>query len=84
MADKYQALDRFVKQFNKTGVTFFVDIVLNHTSNTSAWIKDDPDAVFTVDNTPALASTLLVDCAIFDWGEKIKKGQLEGYNKKII
>ena len=35
MPDKYQALERFVKQFNKNGVTFFVDIVLNHTSNTS-------------------------------------------------
>lgn len=35
MPNKYQALERFIKQFNKNGVTFFVDIVLNHTSNTS-------------------------------------------------
>lgn len=63
-----------MKQFNKNGVTFFVDIVLNHTSNTSEWIREDRDAVFTVENTPSLAVTLLVDTAIYEWGEKIKRG----------
>lgn len=40
--------------------------------------------MFTIDNTPILNSTLLVDCTIFDWGERIKKGELEGFNKKKI
>lgn len=58
--------------------------MLNHTSNTSEWIKDDPDCVFTIDNTPALNSTLLVDCEIYNWGESVKKGELEGYNKNKV
>ena len=82
--DKYKELGDFVNDFKKKGVTFFVDIVLNHTSNTSEWIKDDPDAVYTVENTPSLSATLRVDCAIHEWGERIKSGQLEGYNKNTI
>jgi len=51
------------------GMVFFVDIILNHTSFDSDWVKDSPDAVFTYENTPMLYTAFLVDQLIFEWGE---------------
>lgn len=53
----------------KEGMVFFIDIILNHTSFDSVWIQSQPDAVYTVDNTPMLYPSFLVDMTIFEWGE---------------
>ena len=45
---RYDALDSFVKDLNHRRILFFTDIVLNHTSTTSDWLKDDPDAAYNV------------------------------------
>jgi hypothetical protein len=50
-------------------MTFFIDIVLNHTSFDSEWIRYFPNAVFTPLNTPMLFTAYLVDEVIFEWGE---------------
>ena len=55
------------------GVAFIIDIVLNHTSFDSEWIKSSPEAVFTVDNTSMLYTAFLVDEIIFEWGLEIKE-----------
>lgn len=58
--------------------------MLNHTSTSSQWLKSDPDAVYTVENTPHLASTFELDRAIFNWGNRITAGTLEEYPKCTI
>lgn len=54
-------------------MVFFIDIILNHTSFDSDWVKDSPDACFTVENTPMLYTAFLVDQVIFEWGEEVKE-----------
>lgn len=49
-------------------MVFIIDIILNHISFDSEWIQSEPEAVFTVDNTPMLYTAFLVDTTIFDWG----------------
>ena len=51
----------------------FVDIVLNHTSFDSDWVKKSEDAVFTTHNTPMLYPAFLVDQVIYEWGEEVKE-----------
>jgi glycogen debranching enzyme len=52
---------------------FFIDIILNHTSFDSEWVKDSPNAVFTVKNTPMLHTAFIVDQVIYEWGEEVKE-----------
>lgn len=54
-------------------MVFFIDIILNHTSFDSDWVKDSPESVFTVENTPMLYTAFLVDQVIFEWGEEVKE-----------
>jgi len=54
-------------------MVFFIDIVVNHTSFDSEWIRDSPDATFTYQNTPMLYTAYLVDDVIFQWGEEVKE-----------
>ncbi len=46
-------------------MVFFIDIILNHTSFDSEWIQSEPEAVFTVENTPMLYPAFLVDTVIY-------------------
>ena len=57
----------------KQGAIFFIDIVLNHTSFDSEWIKSNPSSAYTIHNTPQLTSAFEVDKAIYDWGNEIKE-----------
>jgi hypothetical protein len=54
-------------------MVFIIDIILNHISFDSEWIQSEPEAVFTVDNTPMLYTAFLVDRTIFEWGEEVKE-----------
>lgn len=54
-------------------MVFFIDIILNHTSFDSEWVKAAPDSVFTVENTPMLYTAFLVDQVIYEWGEEVKE-----------
>lgn len=54
-------------------MVFFIDIILNHTSFDSEWIQSEPEAVFTVENTPMLYPAFLVDTVIYQWGEEVKE-----------
>ena len=46
-------------------MSLVIDIVLNHTSFDSKWIKSHPDCVYTKENTPMLSSAFDVDKIIF-------------------
>lgn len=52
--EKKKQLVQILDELKKKGVVFFVDIVLNHCSFDSEWIRDHPDAVYTPQNTPVL------------------------------
>ena len=52
---------------------FFIDVVLNHCSADAEWIKDYPDAVYTLKNSPMLYTAYLVDDVIYEWGEEVKE-----------
>lgn len=71
-AEKYQQLKDVLTKFQKNGIVFFIDIVLNHTSFDSPWIKRNIDAVYTVDNTPILASAYELDQTLAEWGQEVK------------
>lgn len=71
--EKNAQLASVMEQLKKEGMVFFIDIILNHTSFDSEWIQSQPDAVYTVDNTPMLYPSFLVDMTIFEWGEEVKE-----------
>jgi hypothetical protein len=71
--EKNAQLKSVLEEMKKEGMVFFIDIILNHTSFDSEWIKSEPDAVYTIDNTPMLYPSFLVDSTIFDWGEEVKE-----------
>lgn len=54
-------------------MVFFIDIILNHTSFDSEWVRGAPDSVFTVENTPMLYTAFIVDQVIYEWGEEVKE-----------
>ena len=47
--------------------------MLNHTSFDSGWVKENPSAVYTIQNTPHLTSAFEVDSTIYEWGNQIKE-----------
>ena len=53
-----EAIQNVEKQLN---VSFMSDIVLNHTSPNSEWIKEKPECGYNVENTPHFAAALFVD-----------------------
>ena len=42
----------------------FIDIILNHTANNSAWILEMNDSYYSPENTPHLRSAFVLDQAI--------------------
>jgi len=62
-----------LEQFQKENIIFFIDIVLNHTSFDSDWIKENSSSFFTTKNTPLLTSAYELDLALRNWGEEVKK-----------
>jgi len=45
-----------------------VDIVLNHTSFDAKWVKECPNATYTIENTEHLRPAYEVDNIIYKWG----------------
>lgn len=66
--EKREELIEILSGLKKKGVVFFIDIVLNHCSFDSEWIRDYPDAVYTPQNTPILRPAFEVDDIIYRWG----------------
>ena len=54
----------------ETGMLFFIDIVLNHTSGDSEWIKLHPDSTYNTDNCPYLTVAWVLDKALTDFDIK--------------
>ena len=65
-------MNKILTELKSKGVVFFIDIVLNHCSFDSEWIRDHPDAVYTPENTPILIPAFEVDDIIYRWGKEIK------------
>ena len=70
--EKYEQLGTILKKLKDERVVMFVDIVLNHTSFDSDWVKQSTDSVFTPENTPMLYPAFFVDQVIYEWGEEVK------------
>ena len=53
-----------------------VDVVLNHTANTSPWLADHPDACYNMDNSPHLRAAFELDEAIATCSRDIMSGSV--------
>ena len=69
-------LKQNLDELRNKGIVSFVDIVLNHTANNSAWIVDHPDATYNTDDCPHLWSAWVLDKAMQDFSHDFS-------NKKI-
>lgn len=63
---------------------FFSEIVLNHTSYDSEWLADCPNACYNLQNTPQLTSAYELDNALFQFSQRIVKGEIQEYKKTTI
>lgn len=49
------------------------DVVYNHTANNSDWLKDHPDAGYSINTSPHLEPALELDTALLKFSDDIKK-----------
>ena len=56
---------------------FFIDIVLNHTSGDSEWIKEYPESTYNTENCPYLTVAWVLDKALTDYDIKLSKETTE-------
>jgi hypothetical protein len=83
--DNHNKLRELIKYFDqKYGVIFFIDILLNHTSNDSKWLLKNPDSFYGPHNTPILKPALLLDLKLKEFSDLIAEGKIEEYPKGIF
>lgn len=49
-----------------------VDVVYNHTANNSEWLKDHPDAGYSVNTSPHLEPALEIDTSLLEFSDNLK------------
>lgn len=58
---------------DKYGIAVISDIVLNHTANNSPWLKDHPEAGYSVATSPHLEPVLALEDALLQYSEDLGK-----------
>lgn len=71
-----ESVSNIEKQLN---IVIMADIVMNHTSPNSEWIKEHPECGFTIENTPHLAPALFVDQLLAQISNEIAQGKNEQF-----
>lgn len=63
------------KMQHEWDVLSLVDVVWNHTANTTKWLSHHPEAAYNLENSPHLRPAFLLDRALWYLNEEISKGQ---------
>lgn len=69
-----QMTERMRKEWK---VLSICDIVLNHTANESAWLKEHPECTYNLVNCPHLKPAYLLDVALYQFSLDVAKGNWE-------
>nr|XP_015838644.1 PREDICTED: glycogen debranching enzyme [Tribolium castaneum] len=69
--------DLIKKMRQEWKVVSICDIVLNHTANESAWLKEHPEATYNCQNCPYLRPAYLLDAAFHQFSLDVSKGVYE-------
>eukprot|EP01017_Pseudomicrothorax_dubius_P002734 TRINITY_DN10204_c0_g1_i1.p1 TRINITY_DN10204_c0_g1~~TRINITY_DN10204_c0_g1_i1.p1 ORF type:complete len:399 (-),score=76.92 TRINITY_DN10204_c0_g1_i1:34-1173(-) len=81
-AERFQILKRVITDLKqKYGVLFFIDMVLNHTSVDSEWVRANPSVCYTTENTPSLRSAYKLDRALVELNLRLLKNAEPDYKK---
>ena len=74
----FSDLKLLIQKLHSEWKMFFVcDIVLNHTSNCTPWLRDHPEAAYNLRNSPHLKPAYVVDEAIWKFSADISRGVYE-------
>lgn len=65
----------------KWGMLSVTDIVLNHTADDSAWIRENPECAYNLNNSPHLRPAFLLDSAFIWIQQDMQAGVLERTDK---
>ena len=68
-------LKKVIDDLNKRGITVITDVVWNHTSNDSPWLKDHPDSGYNLTNSPHLRPAYALDVAIMQFSQEVADGK---------
>eukprot|EP01091_Cochliopodium_minus_P012931 TRINITY_DN4039_c0_g1_i1.p1 TRINITY_DN4039_c0_g1~~TRINITY_DN4039_c0_g1_i1.p1 ORF type:complete len:1528 (+),score=372.55 TRINITY_DN4039_c0_g1_i1:37-4584(+) len=84
--EKYSKFEDTFKKLHKNhGLLSMTDIVLNHVSPDSEWLKEHPECGYNLENSPHLIKAYELDYNLQKFGEEIVKGKYEnrGLPKEI-
>ncbi|KAJ5077919.1 glycogen debranching enzyme [Anaeramoeba ignava] len=82
--EQYLILEKKINDLEKNfEMLSLVDVVWNHTSNTSEWLSEHPEAGYTAENSPHLIPAFELDQALYDLTISISKNEIPFISNKL-